>query len=78
MTTASKPVTRRSFSRIRSAGKTRDIVVTIHPTWLSFRLAGGRRTLLLDIEAAFVVAAKQEAARERAEKLKARANKEKR
>ena len=73
MTTADKSVTRRTYSRARSAGKSRDIIVSINPTWLSFRLAGTRKVYLLDVEAAYVLAAKLEANRARAERLKERA-----
>lgn len=69
MTPADKAVTRRSYSRYRG----REIVVTINPTWLSFRLAGTRTSFLLDIEAGYQLACKLEAARARAEKLKQKA-----
>ncbi len=69
MTPANKPTTRLTFSRYRG----REIAVTVHPTWLAFRLKGTRKSFLLDVEAGYMLAAKLEAARTRAEKLKARA-----
>lgn len=73
MTQALKPVTRLTFSQIRERGKTRQIAVTIHATWLQFRLKGNQRSLLLDVEAAYSFAAKLEAIRDRQDRLKARA-----
>jgi hypothetical protein len=64
MTKADKPTTRMSYSRVRG----REIVVTIHPTWLGFRLKGQRKIFQMDIEAAYQRAALAEADKERAER----------
>jgi hypothetical protein len=68
MTKADKPTRRLSYSRHRG----REIVVTIHPTWLEFRLKGQRKIFQMDIEAAYQRAALAEAEKLRAEKRAAR------
>lgn len=45
-------------------------MVTIHPTWLAFRLYKSKRVLQLDIEAAYQYAAKLQALKDRAERAK--------
>jgi hypothetical protein len=72
VTKADKPTTRISYSTIREQGRTREIVVTIHPTWLGLRLKGTRKVFQLDISAAYQRAAWAEAERLRAEKKAAR------
>lgn len=74
MTQALKATTRLTLSRYRS----KEIAVTIHPTWLSFRLKGTHKSFLLDVEAGYQLAAKLEANRVRAQKVKARAERAKR
>lgn len=69
VTQAIKPTTRLSLSNHRERGKSRQIVVTIHPTWLAFRLYKSKRVLQLDIEAAYQYAARLKAQKDRAEKL---------
>jgi hypothetical protein len=64
MTKADKPTRRMSYSMVRG----REIVVTIHPTWLGFRLKGQRKEFQMDIEAAYQRAALAEAEKLRAEK----------
>ncbi len=71
MTKADKPTTRESYSRVRG----REIIVTIHPTWLGLRLKGTRKVFQMDIEAAYYRAALAEADRIRAEKKAAKAAK---
>lgn len=68
MTKADKPVTRESYSRYRG----REVIVTIHPTWLSLRLKGTRKSFALDIEAAYQRAAYLEAESKRLEKRAAK------
>ena len=68
MTKADKPVTRISYTRVREQGRTREVVVTIHPTWLGLRLKGTRKVFQLDIGAAYQRAAMMEADKIRAEK----------
>lgn len=70
MTKADKPVTRESYSRIRG----REVIVTVHPTWLALRLKGTRKVFSLDIEAAYCRAAKLEAERALYEKRMAKKN----
>lgn len=69
VTKADKPVTRESYSRSRG----REIIVTIHGTWIGFRLKGTRKTYQLDINAAMMRAAWNEAEAARAEKKRAKA-----
>ncbi len=75
MTKADKPVKRETYSRVRERGRTREIVVTIHSTWLELRLKGTRKSFQLDVEAAYHAAAKIEANRTRTEKLAAKKKK---
>ncbi len=72
MTNADKAVTRKTYSMVRERGRVRQVVVAIHPTWLSLRLAGTRKTFVLDVEGAYQYAAKLEAQRVRLEKVQAR------
>ena len=46
----------------------REIVVTIHPTWLGFRLKGLRKEFQMDIEAAYQRAVLAEVEKLRAER----------
>jgi cell division protein FtsB len=64
LTKADKPTTRLSYSMYRG----REIAVTIHPTWLGFRLKGQRKVFQMDIEAAYQRAAQAEADKLRAER----------
>lgn len=73
MTKADKPTIRQSYSTVRG----REIIVTVHPTWLAFRLKGTRKVFQLDIEGAYQRAALLEAEKLRAEKRKAKAEKRK-
>lgn len=68
MTRADRPVTRATYSKLQG----REIVVTIHSTWLAFRLKGTRQTLQLDALAAYQCAAKMLANQKRAEKQAAK------
>lgn len=63
MTKADKPITRCTYSSFRK----REIVVTIHPTWIAFRLKGTRKIFQMDVEAGFCFAARKEAEKARAE-----------
>lgn len=74
MTRADKPVKRISYATVRDRGKMRQVVVTIHPTWIELRLLGTQRKFTLDIGALFDRAAMQEALRLVAEKKKAKAD----
>ena len=64
MTRSDKPVTRLSYSTYQG----REIVVSIHPSWLSLRLKGTRCTFTLDILAAYQLAARAAAEAARREK----------
>jgi hypothetical protein len=77
MTKADKPVSRESYSIVRERGKLREVVVTIHPTWIGLRLKGTRKVFQLDINAAYNRAAWAEAEKARAEKKAAKALKKK-
>jgi hypothetical protein len=68
MTRADKPTTRLTYSLFRG----REIAVTIHPTWLSLRRKGERRTYTLDIEAAYSLSVKAEVESKRREKATAK------
>lgn len=64
MTRTDKPTTRLSYSSYRG----RDIAVTVHRTWIEFRLKGTRQKLSLDILGAYQRAALLEADKLRAER----------
>lgn len=68
MTKATKPTTRLSFSTYRG----REIVVTIHPTWLEFRLKRTKQAFQMDIQAAYQRAVMAQVEKIRAEKKKAK------
>lgn len=68
MTRSDKPVTRLTYSMFRG----REIAVTIHPTWLTLRRKGTRKTFALDIEAAWSLAVKAEVEAARREKAAAK------
>lgn len=68
MTDINRPVTRRALSSYRG----RQLVVTLHPTWLAIRQAGRRSGYVIDYQAVYECAAKLKAREDRAEKLKAK------
>lgn len=72
MIRVNKPVSRISHSMIREQGKTREVVVTINGTYLSFRLLGTRKKFTMDISGAYQRAAMLEAEKVRAEKRAAK------
>jgi hypothetical protein len=57
MTRADRPVTRLSYASYRG----RQIVVTLHPTWMGLRLMGTRTTYQLEYGAAWSLAGKLKA-----------------
>lgn len=74
MTRADKPVTRVSYSQVRDRGKMRDVVITIHSTWIELRLLKTKQKYTLDIGALFDRAVMAEALAKIAEKKKAKAD----
>lgn len=72
MTTITRPVRRETAIEQRDAGKRRPIVLTIHPGYLEIGLKGARRRMTVAYDAIYALAAKQEAARLRLEKLEAK------
>lgn len=64
MTNLTKPVVRRALTVYRG----RQLVVTLHPTYLAIRQAGRRSGYMLDYAAVFECAAKLRAREIRAEK----------
>ena len=54
MTRADKPVTRLSYASYRG----REIVITLHPTWMGLRLKGTRTTYQVEYGAAWALGAK--------------------
>ena len=74
MTVCDKPVTRATLSRYRG----RDLVITLHPTYLAVRLKGKRSGFVLDYQAIYECAAKLAAREARAEKVKQKGVKGKR
>jgi len=71
MTEALKPVRRKTFSSYRG----RNVIITIHPTWVGVRLERTRKEFMVDAVALYQFGAKIEAAKER--ELKAAAKKAK-
>lgn len=73
MTDATKPVTRRTPAAVRDAGRTRRLVVTIHPNGtLGLRPERTRREETITLEAIYSLAVKQRVAKEQADKKKAK------
>jgi hypothetical protein len=72
MTKANKPTTRLTYSTFREGSKSRQIAVTIHPTWLALRLKGRRKVFQLDIAAAYERAVMAEVEKIRADKRAAK------
>lgn len=71
MTRADHPVTRLSYASYRG----RNIVVTLHPTWMGLRLARTRREFQLDYGAAWSLANKLEVRAALEEKRKGKGKK---
>ena len=72
MTTINRPVRRETAIEQRDTGKRRPIVLTLHPGYLEIGLKGTRRRMTVAYDAIYSLAAKQEAARLRLEKLEAK------
>lgn len=73
MTPLKSPVHRETGARIRDAGKTRAVIVSLLPgDVIQFRLKGTRTSYVLPIDAEFYRAARLHAERLRAEKRAAR------
>lgn len=68
MTEITRPLTRRALSSYRG----RQLVVTLHPTWLAIRQSGRRSAFQIDYQAVYECAAKLKAREDRAEKMKAK------
>ena len=65
MTEAIKPVRRKTFASYRG----RQVIVSIHPTWVGVRLAGTRKEYQVDAVALFHFGARLEADKRRNEKI---------
>lgn len=76
MTPCTRKLARESAAAIHSQGRTREVIVELRPPLdvIGFRLKGCRQTYFLPVAHCFREALKNELARRRAEKRKARAN----
>jgi|GEM_PF-5308411 len=78
MTPITKPVRRRSSTFVKDGPRKGDLVVILHPTFLTLRIAGSRREETVDYESAFFHAIKSRVFREKMTKAKERKEKQER
>jgi hypothetical protein len=69
------PVVRESSVMIRDGGKPRELIVALHPEFITLRLKGTRREEIVHLESAFFGAVKARVFRDRMDKAKARKEK---
>lgn len=66
------PVVRKSSVMIRDGGKARELIVTLHPQFLTLRLLGKRTEETIDLESAYFGAIKARVFKDKMLKGKAR------
>ena len=67
-----KPVTRKTAVVVRDGGRSRQLVVTLHRTFITLRPLGTRREEVVNLEAAYFGAIKARVFRDKMVKAKAR------
>lgn len=72
MTKADKPVVRETYSSVRQGGKTRPLVVEIHPTFITVRPKGTRKSYAVTMDQLFTLGARNAAEQIRRDRLQAR------